>query len=136
MGVPAAFAPPLTAARLASPRLAATCLEAAGGSADMTVPGLEEAARLANEGRLNEAAKQCEADLKAHGPSARAFYLLALTRDAVGDRSEAAKFYRKTLYLDPNHHEALVHFSVLLEKQGDTGRARILDDRVRRLDRK
>jgi chemotaxis protein methyltransferase WspC len=102
----------------------------------MTGAGLEAAARLADEGRLSEAARECEADLKAHGPSARAFYLLALTRDAVGDRPEAAELYRKALYLDPHHRDALVHFSVLLEKQGDGARARILDDRARRLGRK
>jgi chemotaxis protein methyltransferase WspC len=98
------------------------------------VPDLEEAARLADEGRLMEAVKQCEADLQAHGPSARALYLLALMRDALGDQSEAAELYRKTLYLDPKHREALLHFAALLEKQGDNARAAVLVDRARRLE--
>jgi chemotaxis protein methyltransferase WspC len=134
--LPAVFAQPRTAARLPPAREAATSLDPAVGLAVESVPGLEEAARLADEGRLIEAAKRCEADLEAHGPSARAFYLLALMRDAIGNQPEAAEFYRKTLYLDPNHHEALVHFSVLLEKQGDKARAKVLDDRARRLEGK
>jgi chemotaxis protein methyltransferase WspC len=133
---PAVLAPAMTAARVAPARVAATSLDPGAGLAVRPVPGLEEAARLADEGRLIEAAKQCEADLEAHGPSAGAFYLLALMRDAAGDQPEAAELYRKTLYLDPNHHEALVHFSVLLEKQGDKGHASVLDDRARRLERK
>jgi chemotaxis protein methyltransferase WspC len=135
--LPAGFAPPLRRARRAPARVAgAPYLGSAAAPAVRAVPGLDEAARLADEGRLSEAAKACEADLEAHGPSARAFYLLALMRDAVGSQPEAAEFYRKTLYLDPEHHEALVHLSVLLEKQGDKVRARVLGDRARRLEGK
>jgi len=133
---PAGLAPPFRGARWAPARVAAPDLDPAAGPAVGAVPGLDEAARLADEGRLIEASNACEADLQAHGPSARAFYLLALMRDAVGNQPDAAEFYRKTLYLDPNHHEALVHFSVLLEKQGDRVRAKVLDDRARRLEGK
>src|SRR5207247_5073254 len=43
---------------------------------------LEEAQRLADAGRLEEAAAICEARLKAGRVSARAYYLLGLVRDA------------------------------------------------------
>ena len=39
-------------------------------------------------------------------------------------KREAAEAYRKALYLDPNHHEALVHLALLLAKQGDRAGAR------------
>ncbi len=60
----------------------------------------------------------------------------ALMRDATGNEPEAAELYRKALYLDPNHHEALVHLALLLEKQGDNARAKLLRDRARRLEAK
>jgi chemotaxis protein methyltransferase WspC len=95
-------------------------------------PDLDETVRLADQGRLAEAARQCEEHLRSHGPSARAFYLLALVRDATGQDAEASAFYRKAIYLDPHHHEALVHLACLLEKQGDTAGAKVLQIRARR----
>ena len=66
----------------------------------------------------------CEEHLRRRGPSATAFYLLGLVRDATGNHAEAAAYYRKALYLDPNHYDALIHLALLMEKQGDAaGRA-------------
>jgi len=95
--------------------------------------GLDEAKRLADQGHLAEAAEYCEEHLRTHGPSAPAFYLLGLVRDATGNPTEAIEFYRKALYLDPNQQEALVHLALLLEKQGDAAGAKVLNDRLRRL---
>ena len=50
---------------------------------------LEAASRLADAGRLAEAGLACEAHLREHGPSAAAFYLLALIRDTLGDSGAA-----------------------------------------------
>jgi chemotaxis protein methyltransferase WspC len=97
---------------------------------------LGHAMRLADQGRLVEAAKECEAHVHAHGPSAKAFYVMGLVRDASGNHAEAAEFYRKTLYLDPQHHEALVHLAFLLDGQGDRAGAKVLSDRARRLEPK
>ncbi len=63
---------------------------------------LERAKVLADAGRLPEAAAVCEAYLREHGPSAQAYYLLGLVRDAGGD-SSAIDCYRKALYLEPDH---------------------------------
>ena len=97
---------------------------------------LEHAMRLADQGRLVEAAKECEAHLHTHGPSAKAFYVMGLVRDASGSHADAAEFYRKTLYLDPSHHEALVHLAFLLDGQGDKAGAKVMNDRARRLEPK
>jgi chemotaxis protein methyltransferase WspC len=97
---------------------------------------LERADQLANDGRLEEAAKCCEEFLRTYGASAKALYLLGLVRDAAGQQVEAAGFYRKALYLDPHHHEALLHLALLLEKQGDQAGAKVLNDRVQRLEQK
>jgi chemotaxis protein methyltransferase WspC len=93
-----------------------------------------EAMRLADEGHLVEAATCCEDLLRRHGPSASAFHLMGLVRDATGNQIEAAKYYRKALYLDPNHADALAHLALLLETQGDLPGALVLRKRARRLE--
>jgi chemotaxis protein methyltransferase WspC len=94
---------------------------------------LAEAIRLADEGRFAEAALVCERHLRSHGPSAAAFYLLGLVCDATGELTEAVSCYRKALYLDPAHQEALVHLALLMEAQNCDAEARVLRNRARRL---
>jgi chemotaxis protein methyltransferase WspC len=89
---------------------------------------------MADQGLLAEAAKGCEAHLRETGPTPDALHLLGLISDAAGDFRAAAEYYRKTLYLAPDHHEALGHLALLLKKQGDAAGAKILVDRLRRLD--
>ncbi len=98
--------------------------------------GIEQAMRLADQGRLVEAAKTCEEHLRAQGPSAQAFFVMGLVRDASGGHADAAEFYRKALYLDPQHHEALVQLALLLEGQGNKSGAKVLADRARRIEQK
>jgi chemotaxis protein methyltransferase WspC len=98
--------------------------------------GTGQASMLADQGRLSEAAKSCKEHLRAHGPSAQTLHLLGLISSAAGNLPEAAEYFRKTLYLDPNHTPSLVHLALLLEKQGDKAGAKVLNARVRRLDRR
>jgi chemotaxis protein methyltransferase WspC len=95
---------------------------------------IEEIHGLADQGQLAEAALHCEQYLRGHVPSAGALHLLGLIRDATGLWVEASGCYRKALYLDPNHHQSLVLLALLLEKQGDNAGAKVLNDRVRRLE--
>ncbi len=95
--------------------------------------GVDQIRQLADLGRLEEAAQCCEAYLRDHGASAEPLYLLGLIRDAGGDRSRAAAGYRKALYLDPGHREALAHLAALIESEGDERGARVLSERLRRL---
>jgi chemotaxis protein methyltransferase WspC len=97
--------------------------------------GLDEAVRLADQGCLVEAASCCEEHLRRHGPSVKAFYLLGLVRDAAGNPTDASNYYRKALYLDPEHHETLVHFAFLVEQQGNSAAAQVLRERARRVER-
>jgi chemotaxis protein methyltransferase WspC len=92
---------------------------------------LAEAQRLADAGKLEAAADICEACLREQGPSARAYYLLGLVRDAAGD-PQADDFYRKALYLEPGHFESLWHLALLLEKNGDAAGARAYKRRAER----
>jgi chemotaxis protein methyltransferase WspC len=102
-------------------------------SAEPVDDALSQASHLADQGKLTEAAALCESYLNSHGPSPRAFYLLGLVRDASGSHGEAAADYRKALYLDPNHYEALIHLAFLLEQQGDGEGAQRLYVRAKRV---
>ena len=97
-----------------------------------TETGLDEIVRLANQGRLSEAIQRCDELLRTRGPSVQAYHLMGLAHDATGKQQEAEKYYRKALYLDPGHHEALVHLAFLLEKQGDAAGAQRLHQRAKR----
>lgn len=97
---------------------------------------LSFAREKADAGLLAEAMKYCETHLQQHGPSAAAYYLLGLTQDALGDLAAAEAHYRKAIYLEPQHSEALAHLGFLLEKQGDSVGASRLLARARRAEKK
>ena len=92
---------------------------------------LAHARQLADQGKLEEAYRCCEAHLSQFGPVAEAYYLLGLVADARGEAG-AMGLYRKAIYLDPNHYESLVHLSLLLEKLGDKTGARSYRRRAER----
>jgi chemotaxis protein methyltransferase WspC len=96
------------------------------------IPNLDDAVRLADTGRLEEAAALCETCLREVGPSAAAYYLLGLIHDACGNAGKAIHCYRKAQYLEPEHSEALLHLALAQEKQGDISGARRLRERARR----
>jgi chemotaxis protein methyltransferase WspC len=86
----------------------------------------------ADQGRLAEAMALCERHNREHGPNATAFYLMALAADADGQPQLAQSYYRKTLYLDPTHQEALMQLAALLELGGDAAGAQRLYHRAQR----
>ncbi|CAI8795145.1 putative biofilm formation methyltransferase WspC [Pseudomonas sp. IT-196MI5] len=93
---------------------------------------LANIAALANEGKSAEARAACESYLRSHEPVAQVFYWLGLLSDVVGNVLEAQGFYRKALYLEPQHPEALMHLAALLQAQGDAAGARRLQVRAAR----
>jgi chemotaxis protein methyltransferase WspC len=93
---------------------------------------LQAAHALADAGRLTEAAAAINAYLEQHAPHADAFYLLGVLADANGDTHLARGQYRKALYLEPQHAEALAHLAALLELEGDRDGARRLMERAAR----
>ena len=132
------------------PALAAGPCSAASSSAKHSSPGpelrppletrsagpvrvapLEEARQLANAGKLCEAAALCESSLRQDSTCAGAYYLLGLLREA-GGKPGAAQYYRKALYLEPNHRDALLQMALLADKQGDLTGARLFRCRAER----
>lgn len=89
------------------------------------------ARQLADSGQLEAAAGLCRNHLSRHHDCAEAYYLLGLVHDATND-PQAIAFYRKALYLDPNHYESLVHAALCLERTGDATGARALKRRAER----
>jgi chemotaxis protein methyltransferase WspC len=98
--------------------------------------GIEAARDLADAGRLSEAADWCEKSLLENGPSAEAYYILGLVRDAMGDRDGAVALYRKAIYLEPEHVEGLLQLALMTEARGDSGAAKRLRERALRVERR
>lgn len=96
---------------------------------------LAQIAALANGGNSAEARAACQRYLKQFEPAAQVFYWQGLLSDTAGDSADAISQYRKALYLDPQHPEALVHLAALLASQGDTVGARRLQERAARRER-
>src|SRR5262249_2017712 len=80
---------------------------------------LVRARTLADAGRLDDALSE----VAQAGSTADAFSLLGVIQQARGDRSAASAAFRKALYLDPAHREALTHALLLPGQRGDADRA-------------
>jgi chemotaxis protein methyltransferase WspC len=98
--------------------------------------GLTIVRSLADAGRLQEAAEGCDLHMQQHGPSCEAYYLMGLVKGAAGNNQGAAECYRRVLYLEPEHGEALMHLALLTETLGNTAAAERLRERARRVERK
>lgn len=92
---------------------------------------LESARQLADGGKLAEAVRICRAHLDQQGASVDAYYLLGVIHDAQGS-PDAREYYRKALYLDPDHYESLLQLALLAEREGDAHAARNLRRRAKR----
>ena len=57
---------------------------------------------------------------------------MGLLSDVAGNALDAQGFYRKALYLEPQHPQALMQLAALLEAQGDIAAARRLQARAAR----
>jgi chemotaxis protein methyltransferase WspC len=97
-----------------------------------SAPSLADIARLANAGRLEEAARFAERLWAESEPTADLLALLGTTRAALGDVAFPEECYRRALYLDPTHPDALLHLALLLQTRGDHGGAMRLRSRARR----
>ena len=92
---------------------------------------LSAARSLADAGKLAEAAELCRAHLLHHGASAAAYYLLGLVHDA-NDPAKAADYYRKAVYLEPDHGDSLWQLALIAQKDGDLSQAREFKRRAQR----
>lgn len=94
---------------------------------------LDEAQQLADQGKIAAAMQICQRVVNDGTPCAQAFYLLGLLHDTKNEHLQASVHYRKALYLNPTHTEAMLHLAEALIRTGETAEAQRLFDRARRI---
>ncbi|SPB12703.1 MCP methyltransferase [Caballeronia novacaledonica] len=95
--------------------------------------GLAHARQLADAGQLDDAASAAHAYLAVNSSNADAYYLLGVIADARGEHQASRGHYRRALYLEPAHREALTHLAACLSLDGDESGARLLLARAERV---
>ena len=126
MPAPAPVSRPLRAAPVTAP---------AAAQRESESELLASIASLANAGDSAQARASCQRYLQQFAPKAQVYYWLGLLCDTEGDARQALTHYRKALYLEPQHPEALLHLAMLLAAQGDEAGARRLQERAARAGR-
>ena len=76
-----------------------------------------------SEGFLAEALAMCQRHQQEFGPDAKVFFLMGMLHRFTGDLDRAEACLHKTLYLDPNHDEALLSLATVAAERGDRGMA-------------
>ncbi|AFZ14290.1 MCP methyltransferase, CheR-type [Crinalium epipsammum PCC 9333] len=94
---------------------------------------LQTVRKLADDGRSAEAIALCKAYLVDHQTSAVAYTLLGELYQADQQNAQAQQCFQRAIYLEPTSYEALVHLALLKEHQGDTVGAKIIQQRIQRL---
>ncbi|WP_449434592.1 CheR family methyltransferase [Pseudomonas putida] len=114
---------------------AASAVSQRQSSAESEAQLLASIARQANAGASAQARASCQLYLRQFAAKAQVYYWLGLLSDTEGDAGQALSHYRKALYLEPQHPEALLHLAALLAAQGDDAGARRLQERAARVGR-
>lgn len=114
--------------RSAAPAQAASLVPTADPAART---GLAHIESLADSGQTAEALAACARHLQSFGPSAALFYWWGLLCDGERRAADAEGYYRKALYLEPHHPQALAHLAALLAARGDQSGARRLQQRLK-----
>jgi chemotaxis protein methyltransferase WspC len=89
-----------------------------------------EALALADRGRFDEAEALCKRYLEEQNPHADVYCLLGLIQEADRRLEGAEECYLRSLYLDPDHYETLIHLSLLYRQRGDSRKALLLRRRA------
>ena len=103
-----------------------------GAPSEATESLLASANHLADAGRLHEALRLCNEHLEKVPDSVEGYFLLGILHDALGHLDIAASSFRKVLYLDPDHQQALLCLALKQEARGDSAGAALLRARAQR----
>jgi chemotaxis protein methyltransferase WspC len=123
---PAAVSP---AARPQTPPPPPTRAAAAAPTADL----LADARRLADLGQLKEAEGKCRDYLAQVPDSAEAYFILGLLNELTKKLQLAEDYWKRCIYLQPDHYEALCHLALLAETNSDAVTAAALKARAARI---
>jgi chemotaxis protein methyltransferase WspC len=94
---------------------------------------LERAGRLADQGDVQGAAQLCHALLKTAPDSAQAYFILGMISECENKPGVADDYWRRCVYLQPDHYDALCHLALLAERRGDAAQAGVFKQRAARV---
>ena len=79
------------------------------------------------------AASACHAVLKTHPSEAHAYYILGMVSECENRADDAQDYWRRCVYLQPDHYDALCHLALLAEQHGQAAQASALRQRAQRV---
>ncbi|USX12903.1 methyltransferase [Oxalobacteraceae bacterium OTU3CAMAD1] len=94
---------------------------------------LADARRLADLGQLKEAEGKCRDYLAQVPDSAEAYFILGLLNELTKKLRQAEDYWKRCIYLQPDHYEALCHLALLAETNSDAATAAALKARAARI---
>jgi chemotaxis protein methyltransferase WspC len=124
------------AARPVAPLLQKKLPNAVPKAVPQTVDLLAQARRQADQGDYQGAADSCHALLAAEPDSADAYYLLGMVSECQHKPGAADDYWRRCVYLQPDHYDALCHLALLAEQTGDARQAAAFRQRAARIYRR
>jgi chemotaxis protein methyltransferase WspC len=128
--------PPPVASAPARPAHAAPAVltpHASRAGAAAPVDFLAQARRLADQGHFKDAAEMCQAHLAVAPDSADAYFILGILSEHGGKMTAAEDYWRRCIYLQPDHYDALCHLALLAEQNGNQAGAASLKARAARV---
>lgn len=94
---------------------------------------LQQARSLADRGHFKEAAERCHAHLAVAPDAAEAYFILGILSEHAQNMTAAEDYWRRCIYLQPDHYEALCHLALLAEHNGNQSGAAALKARAARI---
>lgn len=94
---------------------------------------LARAGKLADGGELAEAAALCHQALALDPGAAEAYFILGMISECERKPGVADGYWRRCIYLQPDHYQALCHLALLAEQQGEAAQAAAFRQRAARV---
>ncbi|MYM26211.1 methyltransferase [Duganella sp. FT135W] len=114
-------------------RVTAPAKAAAPAAPPAAVDLLAEARRLADLGDIKASENKCRDHLAQHPESAEAYFILGLLNELTNKPQMASDYWKRCIYLQPDHYEALCHLALLAEANNDDAGAAALKARAARI---